>query len=184
MLANRGFESTGSAARCFLEPSKPPSALLELLGAGARAGGADCERRRNVGLSGPFLRYRSVSDSHRDSDLVKAWGPFSGHFSSTAARAGIGRSGKWLRRNRGVSSQRRRSGGSGAAAAQPASASASAPDGGGGGLAGGAAAACVGVAVAARRAGGRRAAPDRRARHPRRRRRRVLCDESASDVSS
>ena len=42
---------------------------------------------------GPFLRYRSVSDSHRDSDLVKAWGPVSGHFSSTAARAGVGRSG-------------------------------------------------------------------------------------------
>ena len=39
------------------------------------------------------------SDSHRDSDLVKAWGPVSGHFSSTAARAGVGRSEKWLRRN-------------------------------------------------------------------------------------
>jgi nucleoid-associated protein YgaU len=64
------------------------------------------------------LRYRSVSDSHRDSDLVKAWGPVSGHFSSTAARAGVGRSGKWLGRNRGVSSQRRRTAqrGSGAAA--------------------------------------------------------------------
>ena len=32
--------------------------------------------------------------------------------------------------------------------------------------------------------GGRRASPDRRARRPLRRRRRVLCDESASDVSS
>ncbi len=31
---------TGSAARCFMEPSSPPSAFMELRGAGAGAGGA------------------------------------------------------------------------------------------------------------------------------------------------